>query len=250
MTTWVFLRGLTREARHWGDFVPRFRAARGAELAPALPLSPDLPGNGRLWREVSPLRVEAMMEECRAQLCRQGHAPPYRFLGLSLGGMVALAWATRHPEECAAAVLVNTSLRPWCPMHERLRPGALTQLPALTSNHGEARERAILELTSARPAAHASILPAWAAYARECPVTRRNALRQLIAAARFRCDVRPAVPLLILAGAGDRLVHPRCSETLAQAWSADFKLHPWAGHDLALDDGDWVAEVVREWLGA
>jgi hypothetical protein len=25
-------------------------------------------------------------------------------------------------------------------------------------------------------------------------------------------------------------------------------LHPTAGHDLPLDDGDWVARVVRLWL--
>ena len=33
MMTWVFLRGLTREARHWGDFPQRFRAEFVGELA-------------------------------------------------------------------------------------------------------------------------------------------------------------------------------------------------------------------------
>jgi len=30
------------------------------------------------------------------------------------------------------------------------------------------------------------------------------------------------------------------------AWGADFALHPNAGHDLPLDDGDWVARDVNE----
>jgi len=92
------------------------------------------------------------------------------------------------------------------------------------------------------------VLPAWTAWGRECPVSRGNTLRQLLAAARFSAVKKPAVPLLILAGAGDRMVHPSCSQRLARAWGADFALHPSAGHDLTLDDGDWVAREVKAWL--
>jgi len=44
------------------------------------------------------------------------------------------------------------------------------------------------------------------------------------------------------------MVHPRCSQRLARAWGAQFALHPSAGHDLPLDDGDWVAREVKSWL--
>jgi len=115
------------------------------------------------------------------------------------------------------------------PIYERLRPGAWPVLLRLLVANGAARERAILELTSARAAELREVLPAWTAWARECPVPRRNALRQLLAAARFSAAGKPAVPLLILAGAGDRMVHPRCSQRLARAWGADFALHPTAG---------------------
>lgn len=248
MTTWVFLRGLTREARHWGDFPARFRAEFGADLTESDILTPDLPGNGRRFAESSPTRVDAMMEACRRELREQGRAPPYHLLALSLGGMVAVAWAARYPEECRAAVLLSSSLRPWSPFYERLRPGAWPTLLRRLLASGAARERAILELTSARAAVLQGVLPAWTTWARECPVSRRNTLRQLFAAARFTAPGKPAVPPLILAGAGDRLVHPRCSQRLARAWAADLALHPTAGHDLPLDDGDWVARVVRSWL--
>lgn len=248
MTTWVFLRGLTREARHWGDFPARFQAELQTGLGRIDVLTPDLPGNGRRWAESSPTRVEAIMEACRRELREQGRAPPYRLLALSLGGMVALAWAARHPEECRAAVLLGTSLRSHNPIQERLRPGVWPILLGLLLADGEARERAILELTSARAAELRDVLPDWTRWARECPVSRRNGLRQLLAATRFRAAGSPAVPLLFLAGAGDRLVDPRCSRTLARAWGADFALHPTAGHDLPLDDGDWVAAEVKAWL--
>ncbi|MDD5390938.1 MAG: alpha/beta hydrolase [Gallionellaceae bacterium] len=248
MTTWVFLRGLTREARHWGDFPTRFRAAFAQALAPGDLLTPDLPGNGRRFMETSSCSVEAMMEACRRDLREQGAKPPYHLLALSLGGMVAVAWAARHPEECRAAVLLSTSLRPWNSFQQRLRPSAYPALLRQLLPSGAAREQAILELTSAHAKELRHVLPDWTAWARECPVSRRNTLRQLLAAARFSAVARPNVPLLILAGERDRMVHPHCSQRLAQAWNADFALHPSAGHDLPLDDGDWVAREVKHWL--
>ena len=246
MTTWVFLRGLSREARHWGDFPQRFRAVLGESAGDIL--TPDLPGNGRLFDEPSPTRVDAMLEACRLELHARGHAPPYHLLALSLGGMVAAAWAKRYPAECRAAVLISTSLRPYCPVFQRLRPAAWLTLVRLMLLDGETRERAILELTSARADTLRTLMPTWAAYAREYPPTRLNVLRQLIAAARFSAAEKPAVPVLLLAARHDRMVHPDCSRRLAEAWGAGLVLHPDAGHDLPLDDGDWVAREVAAWL--
>lgn len=248
MTTWVFLRGLSREARHWGEFPAIFGAAFAGDLGAGDILTPDLPGNGRRCRETSPVSVEAIMEACRSALREQGRSPPYHLLALSLGGMVALAWAARHPEECCAAVLLSTSLRPWNPFHERLRPSAWPTLLTLLLAGVERREAAILEITSARAGQLQAVLPTWFDYARDCPVSRGNVLRQLYAAARFSALERPRVPLLVMAGQSDRVVHPRCSQRLASAWDADLALHPSAGHDLPLDDGRWVANEVKAWL--
>ena len=45
-----------------------------------------------------------------------------------------------------------------------------------------------------------------------------------------------------------RLVNPVCSTQLAQYWQASHHSHPWAGHDLPHDDGQWVCERVSGWL--
>jgi pimeloyl-ACP methyl ester carboxylesterase len=88
----------------------------------------------------------------------------------------------------------------------------------------------------------------WTVYQHEYPVRRANALRQLYSAARYRTPpVQPAVPLLILCSAGDRLVDPRCSLRLAAAWGAPVAVHSDAGHDLPLDDGAWVIAQVARW---
>lgn len=246
MSRWVLLRGLMREQRHWGDFP--------AQLAQALPgaqiITPDLPGNGARHAQPSPIRVAQMVASLRDDLQARGLAPPYHVLALSLGGMAAVQWASQYPQELARCVLVNTSMRPYSPFYQRLRwqnyPTIVRQL--LTGGVAQ-QEAMILRLTSQLRTDHDALLRRWSAYQREYPVTRANALRQLLAAARFRAPAaRPAAPLLILASQGDRLVDHRCSLRLAAAWDRPYRLHPTAGHDLPLDDGPWVAQAIADWL--
>lgn len=244
MSTWVLLRGLIRECRHWGDFP----ALLAETLDDTTVVAPDLPGNGSLWREASPDRIDGMVAVLRAELAEGGHAPPYHVLALSLGAMVACEWARQYPDELAAMVLINTSLRPFSPSWQRLRPSNYPALlyRALAGNDAQL-EALILRLTSRR--ADATVLQDWLRYRRECPVSRRNALRQLLAALCYRAPrTPPTVPMLVLAGAGDTLVNPRCSQALANAWGLPLQVHPTAGHDLPLDEGGWVAQSVASWL--
>lgn len=248
--TWVLLRGLMREQRHWGRFPGQLaEAVLGADV-----VTPDLPGNGTRHALRSPTTVAAMVAFCRQDLLARGLPPPYSLLALSLGGMVAVEWASRHPGEITRCVLINTSMRPHSRFYQRLRwqnyPAIVRQL---LDGGVEDQERLILRLTSRHgdAAERAGLLQRWLGYQREFPVTRANALRQLWSAARFRAPAaRPAAPLLVLSGAGDQLVDPNCSRRLAGAWQAEHQQHPDAGHDLPLDDGAWVAERVANWLAA
>ncbi len=234
MPTWVLLRGLMREQRHWGDFPARLACA----MPQAQIVTLDLPGNGRACHDASPTRVAGMVEACRAALRRRGCDGPMYLLALSLGAMVAAEWGARYPQEIAGAVMINTSMRPLNRFSERLR---WQNYPALLWGmllSGSRQQAAlILRLTSSDPARHAGVLAQWLAWQAECPVSRTNMLRQLLAAARFRAPSgTPAYPVLVLAGGGDRLVDVRCSHTLAQRWQAPLVVHPSAGHDLPLDE--------------
>jgi pimeloyl-ACP methyl ester carboxylesterase len=250
---WILLRGWSREARHWGEFPALLQAAlAGAALPVASPVTVralDLPGNGSRHLERSPARVSPMVDAVRRNLAESGRGK-FHLLGLSLGAMACVDWIARFPGEVAACVLLSASLRPFNPFYQRLRPANLAKVAGLfLENDAARREAGILALTSS--GGGAGLAPAWARYAEERPVSRGNVLRQLAAAARFRAPLdAPAVPLLVLAGAGDRLVDPRCSETLARRWNAPLALHPTAGHDLPLDDGPWVAAQVKQWLSS
>ena len=246
MTNWVLLRGLMRERRHWGDFPGLFAAA----LPGARVLTPDFPGNGERHLEASCTSVGEMVDACRAGLRAQGHLGPYHLLALSLGAMAAVEWSARYPGEIARCVLINTSMRPFSRFYQRLRWQNYPAILHLALRGGAARQEAlILRLTSTRHGADDALLRRWTGFQREHPVTRANALRQLLAAARYRAPPkRPAPPLLVLCSQADRLVDPRCSALLAEAWHAPCLRHPDAGHDLPLDAGPWVAAAVAQWL--
>jgi pimeloyl-ACP methyl ester carboxylesterase len=244
MTTWVLVRGLTREAAHWGPFPAELARARPHDAIVTL----DLPGAGSQRDATTPASVAAMARDCRRRLLQQGVAPPYRLLGLSLGGMVALAWASAWPDEVSHCVLVNTSMRPHARLWHRLRPSAWLAFAALLARRDPAAiERTILRWTSSRPERHAAVLGDWIAVRRSRPVTRANTLRQLWAAARYRAPPAPSiVPTLVVCSARDRLVDGACSRRLAAHMSWPLVTHPHAGHDLPLDEPQWLVDVIRE----
>jgi pimeloyl-ACP methyl ester carboxylesterase len=248
MSTWIMLRGLTRESRHWGSFSSLVQAALPDDRVALI----DLPGCGMLNGMESPMTMAEIAAHCRQEAVRRQLAPPYHLLALSLGAMVAIAWAEAHPEEIAGCVLINTSLRGLSPIHHRLRPGAYVPLMKLAlTGASRTREDIVLRLTSSRPQDFPDVVEAWAGFRNDRPVSARNAFRQLIAAMAYRPPrVPPCNRVLILASAGDDLVNPACSRQLAVAWNASYAQHPEAGHDLTLDDGPWVVDQIQRWIAA
>ncbi len=244
--TWLLLRGLTREAGHWGDFPNALQAA----LPDARILTIDLPGNGTLYRQASPATIPAMVAACRAELAARGVAGPVHVVAMSLGAMVAVAWAAAHPDELAACVLINSSLRGINPLHQRLKPASWLRLMSVPLKRtARGREAVILHLTSRR--ASPEVLDDWERIAGQHPVSTLNALRQLLAAARFGApESPPAVPMLVLCSGRDALVSPECSLALARRWDLPVHLHPGAGHVLPLDYGAWVADRIKEWAAS
>jgi len=253
MSTWILLRGLTREARHWGAF-PALFCQRLDALPAALGLTLlELPGNGKERARRAPLSVPEMMAWLRSSAAEQGLRPPYRVLAMSLGGMVATAWAQQHSEEIERLVLINTSMQPFCSMPERLRPTAWPAMVCLAAKWGNAQEceRIIHDLTCKRRNTVGDDMARWIEIRRSAPVSAVNGLRQLWAAARFSAELEaPGCPTLLLSSALDDLVNPICSTRIAARWGATHAVHPWAGHDLPHDDPQWTCKTVVDWLAA
>jgi pimeloyl-ACP methyl ester carboxylesterase len=211
----------------------------------------DLPGNGEFANLRAPGAVEDMVGFVRIAALQSGAPAPYRVLAMSLGGMVATDWAQRHAGEIERLVLINTSMRPFSRMYERLRPSAWPGLLEVAAHWRDAprAEGGIHRLTCNNVDTLNADIDAWSELRRNAPVSRGNALRQLWAAARFRAAaVKPHCPLLILSSRADKLVNPVCSAKLAAAWGAAHREHEWAGHDLPHDDPAWTSEQVHAWL--
>lgn len=242
----LLIRGLIREQRHWGDFK--------ALLSAALPnpvLSLDFAGCGQLYQQNSPCSISGLRQSIRAQLLALPQfTGQVHLLAISLGAMLATDWALQYPAEVASLTLINSSARPLSPFYRRLRWQNYPLLLRSTVATAAKREQLILRLTSARPQLHQPIVANWQLWQQQAPVSTGNALRQLWAASRFVVSAAPQCPVLLLSSLGDQLVSPQCSADLARQWQAAHIQHPWAGHDLPLDDAPWLVAQYQHQLAA
>jgi len=239
---WVFLRGLARSAEHWNDFPARFREAfPGAEIEVL-----DIAGNGSERSRASFTSIRANVEDLRgrSRLLLRG---PVNLCAISMGAMMAMDWAYRHPGEIRRVVLMNASDRRHGAFYERMQPSVyLPFLSMILDANPLSRERKVMKITTALVADPESLAQKHA----RIPQTRTvDFFRQLWAASRFRSPLaKPAMPVLILAGRRDGLANCVCSRRLADEWQTPFHLHPKAAHDLPLEAPDWILDQVRHWL--
>ena len=81
-------------------------------------LCPSWPGNGSTWRGFNddapplPISVVGLADLLAAWLEDCGCRTPVTFVGASLGGMVGVALAVRHPERCRKLIVISAGLRP------------------------------------------------------------------------------------------------------------------------------------------
>jgi pimeloyl-ACP methyl ester carboxylesterase len=242
--SWLLLRGLAREQRHWGD-VPDLLAA-GLD-APVVRL--DLPGTGTENGRPSPTTIRGIAEDLRERWLAIRGEGRWGIIAPSLAGMVAMRWMADHPDDFAAAVLINTSTRevglPW----ERMQLHTFARiLRAVLDSDPIRREERVLAATTRLVADPAARARRWSELAAERPLTRTNFVRQLLAAARFSAPESLVPPVLVVVGEGDQLCAPKCPKALAARFGASIAIHPRAGHDLGLDDPQWLVEQIGGWL--
>lgn len=249
--TWVLLRGLVREQRHWGNFPDVLQTYFPDDKIILF----DFPGNGKRNKEKSATTITGMTNEVRAYVSNRSTGQPVYIIALSMGAMVAVEWMNQHPEECAGAVLISTSLRGLNPFYQRLLPSNYPTIlkSLILPENIHQKENRILHLVSNIVASDSSkkelIVNHWIHYAKQYPVSAINGLRQLIAAMRFHVPAQqPDVPILVLRSLADHMVSPECSATLARHWHLPIETHATAGHDIPLDDAEWVCGKIIQWL--
>lgn len=243
---WLLLRGLTRESRHWGVFTAQLQSC----FPEAKISTVDLPGTGAFHRQNSPQSISEILNVTRQQALDQGLLDrPVSLLGLSMGGMVVWEWLKHYPNDACGGVLVNSSFASLSPFYQRLRWQVYPDfLKLLTLSDIQQQERAILGLVSNQGLEELnSLAQHWINIRQQQPFTMQTAYHQLVAAARFKAGDKPIKPVLVVNSLGDRLVSPNCSQLIAHHYQLPIVTHPEAGHDLALDAGEWLAHQLYDW---
>ena len=236
----VLLRGLTREKRHWGSVPEMLQQRTGRHV-----FAPDLPGFGEEEKVIPPHSIRETMEHIRQY---QTYDQKIDLVGLSLGGMVAYEWLRQHPEQINSIVLINSSFGSCSPFYKRLRWQIYRQIVeiALIQVPRE-RERKILEIVANSAERREEVFINWVKIAQEREWKPVHILKQLAAAALYRPAIEPLkIPGLIISSLGDRLMDPSCPRSMAQQLKIPMVAHPWGGHDLGVDDPQWLVDRLVE----
>lgn len=239
---WVLLRGLGRDKRHWAEFPQQLQKA--FPDSKILPL--DLPGIS--GDSAVPTNIHDMVDEVRESWLDQiGEKENWNLLAISLGGMLAIDWCYRYPNDFKHLVTINTSSKTTSSLFERITPDALATVgKSLVMKDTREREKKILEITTNLISITEERLDTWVEIADTMKLTRVNLIKQLYAASKFKLPKKLQIPFTVLASKADKFVDYASSEKIARRYNAPLFLHEKAGHDLPLDDPNWIIKILQD----
>ncbi|MDZ7924275.1 MAG: alpha/beta hydrolase [Marinagarivorans sp.] len=252
----ILLRGLGRESAHWGDFPEQLKRYLDEQLKTHTECdkqgitiySIDLPSCGEFHQQAACKTIAEMTEHARDTFNRKKNASPKTLLiGLSMGGMVALDWSQRYPQEITYVVLINSSLGTQ-PLHWRIKLHAWPIAFAALLAPLKWREYWMLKLVSNDKKNQREQLKNWLYIQQQRPVSRCHLMQLLIAAARFKPLKTSLKNGLIITSQQDQLVSSRCSHAIAAQYQWPLLQHPSAGHDLPMDAPEWLCKHLSTWL--
>lgn len=244
---WILLRGLTRSQFHWSEFAQNFKTQLELEEV----FTPELAGNGILSHLASPTKMDDAIEQLKIQIknISQSFNQPIGLLGLSLGGMIATAWASREPQLISHLVVINSSFPFLSPFYKRLKPqNYFSVLNQILKNDPQTTEQFILETTSNFSTKWKPKLNQYVEFQKQHPIQFKNVVRQLQLAHEIKISDQPQAQTLIINSLNDHLVDASCSQKISSHLKARLITHTTAGHDLPLDDSDWLIQQIQNWL--
>jgi pimeloyl-ACP methyl ester carboxylesterase len=238
----VLLHGLGSSSADWTLQLPAL-AARHRVLAV------DLRGHGRSRPARGLLTVDRLARDVAEALAALGE-PTMHVVGLSLGGCVGLALASREPGRVRSLTVVNAfaKLRPagaGGALRTAKRFGLMCVAPMTLAVTGVARG------LFPRPEQHEACMAAVRSLA---STPRRTYLNLMLALAAFDARARLGAircPTLVVAGDRDRTVPRAAAEALAQGIpNARLVVIPDSGHATPHDQPAAFSRTVLEFVGS
>jgi pimeloyl-ACP methyl ester carboxylesterase len=209
-------------------------------------LAVDLPGHGRTGGELLP--SIAAMAEWLADLIQALRVPAVHLVGHSMGALIALDLAARHPDRIARVALLGAA--PRMPVHPALLEAAARPEPLAAGlicdwGFGPAGHFGGHKAPGSWMLGHAlRLLGASSGPRLHTDLAACNAYQDgLQAAARLRC------PTLVLAGAADRMTPARQGAKLAEAVkNAQLVTLPACGHMMMVEQPDATLDALVAFL--
>ncbi len=244
---WLLLRGWARNQEHWLGFPERLQENKNIKRVVCL----DLPGFGTEAHRVSPPTVDWIIEDLKYRFEKIKDDEQWSIFGHSLGGMIAMNWASQFRHDFKSVCLMNPSFRKFSMPYERLKPLAIPRLiQAARAKTVAEQEEKILGIVSFTGAEKEEAIQGWAKVSSSNPSRFYNVMSQLVAAAICRPPKKIYSPLLVLTGGQDKLVSPNCSKKLVEHFKGNISIHPNAGHDIVIDDENWVIHQLGQFTKA
>lgn len=242
---WVFLRGLIREKNHWGDFASQFEKRFSTQA-----ICIDFLGVGEFFQQTSPRSIARFSDHVWQQI-KDKRLDRVNLFSISMGSMVASDLMVKHPDKINAAVWINTSFGNYSKSLKRINLKKIGSYLHFLKNFSipEKREKMIYQL-STQIHQNPKIVERWVELAKEKPTHISTLLNQLIAASQSTLNQKPTSPVLVLQSAKDELVDPQCTLDFCNALQMPYVTHPTAGHDIPLDDPEWVLTQVETWMNS
>lgn len=243
----VLLRGLGREARHWGSFPGYLSSQEFCNEVHCI----DLPGMGKFSEITSPLTISETAEFVATQLPEKSEDRPKVLVAVSLGAMVAVELIKKRPDYFEKAFLMNTSFRNLSTLTERFQWFAFQQFAKILMQikNPYQREYEVVKMVSRSQDRWQEVAQNWGKIADTYPIKPKNILRQLLAASTYQLPANKlSTAIVVMNSLGDRMVNPKCSQVFSEQWHLPLKTHRWAGHDIIVDDPEWVVQQLASEL--
>lgn len=238
----VMLRGLGRSSRYWlgyDEYLARYFRV----------ITVDYRGIGRSTAPMSWLTtIEDMAGDVKQALDELGISSSHIF-GLSLGGMVAMALASKFPNYCKGLIIANASTAD--SSSSRIALPAVREL-ARAALTGKSLQKTLMHLvTTERVEGRIGneILDRWHEIIADEGMPVTTVLKQLLAASRFRIKGRIdayAIPTLILYGNQDKFVPCANSKKLSRLIEgSELKSIRGVGHEITIGQEELLTKIIK-----
>ena len=238
---YLLIRGLARHQGHWHQF-PELLKTNSNQV-----VCIDTKGNGEFAHIISPHNLTENTEFIREKwLALKKNHEPWTIISISMGGMIAMDWCSKYPDDFKKFFVINTSAANIVPPWKRFSLEIFFKLPKLIFSNRKIQEEEILKITLHKKMIAEELVNSQLNFIWQ-NTSKLNFFRQLISASLFRLPkIKDTRKLVFIVGLRDQLVSPSATIKIASYYKTKLITANELGHDIPLDDAEWLFKTISD----